>query len=240
MSDYAFAAQIAKVFSRQHKLSTLKQWPSNWDFLPPEKSLIFVENHLTERQMYPNGNPIGNVTLTAKNRKAYLMALSFMLATNYGIPRLLSSYEYTSNDQGPPLDSHGAIESPQFSWKGECLGGFRCQHRWPEIQRMVHFRNAVAGGALNNWADNGVDQVAFCVGNSGFVALNGYNLAKFNTVLQVCLPEGVYCDVISGKSTELGCTGAEVFVNKTGFARILIPANHRVGVLAIHVGERVL
>lgn len=105
---------------------------------------------------------------------------------------------------------------------------------------MVQFRNDVAGGALNNWADNGMDQVAFCVGNSGFIAFNGYNLAKFDSVLQVCLPEGVYCDVISGKVTELGCSGDEVFVNQTGFARILIPASHRVGVLAIHLAQRVI
>lgn len=50
----------------------------------------------------------------------------------------------------------------------------------------------------------------------------------------------VYCDVISGKVTELGCSGDEVFVNQTGFARILIPASHRVGVLAIHLAQRVM
>lgn len=163
-----------------------------------------------------------------------------MLATNYGTPRLLSSYEYISKDQGPPVDDDGDIKSPSINWTGQCIGGFRCQHRWSEVQRMVKFRNSVAGGAINNWADNGVDQVAFCVGNKGFIAFNSYNLAKFDAVLQVCLPEGKYCDVISGRTTdELGCSGEEVFVNKTGFARILIPANNRVGVLAIHEGERV-
>lgn len=108
---------------------------------------------------------------------------------------------------------------------------------------MVRFRNSVASSgstALNNWADNGVDQIAFCVGTGGFVAINGYNLAKFDSVLQVCLPEGVYCDIITGKLSELGCTGAEVIVNGTGFARILIPANHRVGVLAIYDKERLM
>lgn len=106
---------------------------------------------------------------------------------------------------------------------------------------MVQFRNTVLSEGsvvIHNWADNGADQVAFCVGSSGFVAFNGYNLAKFDTVLQVCLPEGVYCDVISGKVSERGCTGEEVFVNSTGFARIVIPANHRVGVVAIHANEK--
>ena len=188
--------------------------------------------------MYPNGNFIGNLTLTAKNRKGYLMAISFLLASNYGTPRLLSSYEFLSKDQGPPMDIQESIRSPEFNVIGQCTGGFRCQHRWPEVQRMVQFRNTVIGGALNNWADNGADQVAFCVGNSGFIAFNAYNLAKFEAVLQVCLPEGVYCDVITGRVTEFGCSGEEVYVNRTGFAHILIPANHRVGVLAIHAGEK--
>lgn len=240
MSDYTFAEQIGAIFSRQQKLSMLKKWPSKWDLLPADKALIFVDNHLTERQVYPNGNPIGNLTLTAKDRKAYLMALCFMLATNYGTPRLLSSYEFISEDQGPPADDRKVIKSPTISWNGQCSDGFRCQHRWPEVQRMVQFKNVVAGGALNNWADNGVDQVAFCVGTRGFIAFNGYNLAKFDSVLQVCLPEGIYCDVISGKMTELGCSGEEVSVNKSGFARIVIPANHRVGVLALHVDQKSL
>lgn len=137
------------------------------------------------------------------------------------------------------MDSDGGIKSPSLTWTGQCLSGYRCQHRFPEVQRMVQFRNVVANGGLNHWADNGKDQVAFCVGSRGFVAFNAYNLAKFDAVLQVCVPEGVYCDVISGKVTELGCSGEEVFVNGTGFARILIPANHRVGVLAIHVDQRV-
>lgn len=188
--------------------------------------------------MYPNGNPIGNLTLTARDRKAYLMAICFLLATNYGTPRLLSSYEFASTDQGPPMDAQGELMSPTIgAWSGQCNNGFRCQHRWPEVQRMVQFRSIAQGGALNNWADNGRDQIAFCVGQSGFVAFNGYNLAKLDAVLQVCLPEGVYCDVITGKATDLGCSGVQVSVNKTGFARIVIPGNHRVGVLAIHVGQ---
>lgn len=241
MSDYEFAEEMAKTFRRQQPLSALKKWPSNWEFLSPEKSLIFIETHLTERTMYPNGQEIGNITLTAKERKTYLMALCFMLATNYGTPRLLSSYEFYNRDQGPPTDQMGKIKSPMFDWMHQCSSGdYRCQHRYPEVQRMVRFRQTVAGGALNNWADNGVDQVAFCVGNGGFVAFNGYNLAKFDAVLQVCLPEGTYCDVITGKATELGCSGEEVIVNKTGHARIVISGDSKVGVLAIHVGERVV
>lgn len=191
--------------------------------------------------MYPNGNPSGNLTLTTKDRKGYLMAISFLLATNYGTPRLFSGYEFNSMDQGPPVDAHGKILSPAFTWTGQCSNGFNCQHRWPEVQRMVKFRNSVASSgntALNHWADNGVDQIAFCVGSGGFVAFNGYNLAKFDAVMQVCLKEGVYCDIITGKLSELGCTGGEVVVNGTGFGRIVIPANHRVGVLAIHETER--
>lgn len=240
VSDYHIAAQIGKIFSRQLPLSLLKAFPNRRDFLPTERALIFVETHLTERQMYPNGNPIGNLTLTYRDRKKYIMAVSFMLASNFGLPRLFSGYDFISREQGPPMDAMGRILSPEIAANGLCLGGFVCPHRWPEVRRMIRFRNTVNGDPMHNWADNGADQIAFCVGNRGFVAFNGYNLAKFDSVLQVCLPEGVYCDVITGKVSELGCTGGEVFVNKTGFARISIPANHKIGVLAIHVEERLM
>lgn len=184
--------------------------------------------------MYPNGTPIGNLTLTPRDRKKYLMAIIFMLATNFGLPRLFSGFEFLSKEQGPRLES--GFESPEDL----CFKGFLCQHRWPEVKKMIKFRNLVNGEPLHNWADNGADQIAFCVGNRGFVAFNNYNLAKFESVLQVCLPEGLYCDIITGEMSELGCSGAQVLVNKTGFARISIAANHKVGVLAIHIGERVM
>lgn len=37
---------------------------------------------------------------------------------------------------------------------------------------MVKFRNVVSGTTLNNWVDNGNNQIAFCRGDKGFIAIN--------------------------------------------------------------------
>lgn len=51
---------------------------------------------------------------------------------------------------------------------------------------MVGFRNAVKGTNLNDWWDNGSNQIAFCRGGKGFIAFNndGYDL---NQNLQVII-----------------------------------------------------
>lgn len=40
---------------------------------------------------------------------------------------------------------------------------------------MVGFRKAVEGTALTNWWDNQSNQIAFCRGDKGFIAINGDN-----------------------------------------------------------------
>jgi len=49
---------------------------------------------------------------------------------------------------------------------------------------MNKFRNVVAGTALNDWWDNGNNQIAFCRGDKGFIAINGDN-SPLNASLQV-------------------------------------------------------
>ena len=81
---------------------------------------------------------------------------------------------------GPPHDGGYNILSPTFDADGACLGDWRCEHRWRQIANMVEFRNVVAGTALNDWWDNGNNQIAFCRGGKGFVAFNneGYALSQ--------------------------------------------------------------
>jgi alpha-amylase len=53
-------------------------------------------------------------------------------------------------------------------------------------------------------------------------------------VFQTCLPEGTYCDVISGSKTNGVCTGKRVTVGSGGRADIEILHDEEDGVLAIH------
>jgi alpha-amylase len=166
------------------------------------------------------------------------MATAFHLAWNYGIPRIMSSFEFSSHDQGPPQDSTGNIQSPTINADGSCSGGWVCEHRWKEISSMVRFRNVVRGTVVVNWWDNGSNMIAFSRGNRGFIAFNGQFGQNMNQRLQTSLPAGTYCDVISGDKIGNSCTGASFVVGSDGFADINISLNHAAGFIAIHVDAR--
>ncbi|XP_069963954.1 alpha-amylase 2-like [Bactrocera oleae] len=102
---------------------------------------------------------------------------------------------------------------------------------------MVGFRNIASSTTVQNWWDNGSNQIAFCRGNKGFIALNNDNY-DLNTTLQTCLPAGTYCDIISGEKTGSSCTGKSIVVGSDGRAHISIGQNEDDGVLAIHVESK--
>lgn len=72
----------------------------NWDgFLSSRDSLVFVDNHDNQRGHGAGGADI----LTYKNRTQYEMALNFLLAHSFGIPRVMSSFEFSDPSQGKNL-----------------------------------------------------------------------------------------------------------------------------------------
>jgi alpha-amylase len=73
------------------------------------------------------------------------MAVAFMLAYPYGYPRIMSSFDFSNSDQGPPQDGDGNILSPIINSDNTCGNGWICEHRWTQIYNMVGFRNVVAG-----------------------------------------------------------------------------------------------
>ena len=67
------------------------------------------------------------------------LATAFMLAHPYGFPRMMSSFSFTSTDQGPPHrgpDIAHVQENPDMT----CGGGWVCEHRWRQMYNMVSFR----------------------------------------------------------------------------------------------------
>jgi hypothetical protein len=73
------------------------------------------------------------------------MAVAFLLAYPYGYPRVMSSFDFSDSDQGPPQDANGNIVSPIINRDDTCGNGWVCEHRWRQIYNMVGFRNVVAG-----------------------------------------------------------------------------------------------
>ena len=56
-------------------------------------ALVFVDNHDNQR---------GGGVLTYKEDYNYKLASGFLLAHPYGFKRVMSSYDFTDFDQGPP------------------------------------------------------------------------------------------------------------------------------------------
>ncbi|XP_077293276.1 alpha-amylase 1-like [Arctopsyche grandis] len=233
VTEFKFSAEIGKAFRGKNQLKWLVNWGPAWGMLPQGDGLVFVDNHDNQRGHGAGGADI----LTYKQSKQYKGAVAFTLAHAYGEPRIMSSFAFTNSEAGPPQDGNGNIQSPSFNADGSCGNGWVCEHRWRQIYQMVGFRNAVKGTNVNDWWDNGSNQIAFCRGGKGFIAFNndGYDM---NQTLQTCLPAGQYCDIISGSKSGSSCTGKTITVGGDGRAHISISTRDYDMHLAIHVGSQ--
>ncbi|CAF4582146.1 unnamed protein product, partial [Rotaria sp. Silwood2] len=118
-----------------------------------------------------------------------------------------------------------------------CGGGWICEHRWRQIYNMVRFRNTAAFQPVQNWWDNGNNQIAFSRGNKAFIAINNddHGLDQW---LQTGLPQGQYCDVISGNLEQGRCTGKVITVQGDGQTKVTISNIEEDPMIAIHVDAK--
>ncbi|KAF7369655.1 Alpha-amylase [Mycena venus] len=154
---------------------------------------VFVANHDTER----NGDSL-NINSPSNT---YITATIFSLAHSYGTPTILSSYSYSTIDDGAPNGGVGTCSATGGA------NGWLCQHRFVAITGMVGFRNQVGSAAITNWVSPQSQQIAFGRGSAGFVAINNADSA-WTMTFTTSLPNNAYCDVISGTSSNGVCTGA--------------------------------
>ncbi|XP_015436969.1 PREDICTED: alpha-amylase 2-like [Dufourea novaeangliae] len=224
VTEFKFGSELSNSFRGNNQLKWFVNWGEKWGLLPSDVALVFIDNHDTQRS---------NNVLTYKSSKLYKMAVAFMLAHQYGIPKVMSSFDYQNREQGPPHDDQGNIMSPSFHSDKSCGNRWVCEHRWRQIYNMIRFRNVVHGTRVENWWDNGSNQIGFCRGNAGFIAFNGDNW-DMKTTIRSCMPPGKYCDVISGNLENGRCTGKVVTVEQNGNMYIEILKSEDDGVLAIH------
>jgi alpha-amylase len=184
-------------------------------------AVAFIDNHDTQRN--------GWAKLTYKNGTPYALAEAFMLAWPYGVPQLMSSFNFSTSDQGPPANSSGTTNLVT------CGSGWVCEHRWRTTANLVGFRNTTAGSGVSNWWSNGSNQIAFGRTGKGYVAFNrsGGSLSR---TFQTDLPAGIYCDVANGDVSGGSCTGSTYTVDSTGRFTGTVAPN---GMLALHVNARV-
>lgn len=117
-----------------------------------------------------------------------------------------------------------------------CGNGWICEHRWPAIAQMVRFSIVSGSEPVENWWDNGANQIAFSRGSKGFLAVN--NDGQMTADIQSGLSPGLYCDVASGIYTDRVCTGRLVTVRTDSKIYVNLPDSNP-GMMALHAGVSV-
>jgi alpha-amylase len=227
VTEFRYGNDLSRVFRGETQLTWLTNFGEGWDLLPSNLALVFIDNHDTQRDH----------VLTYKESRAYKMATAFGLAWPYGTIRMMSSFAFSTRDQGPPADASGNIIGASINPDNSCGNGWICEHRWRQIANMVELSNVAAGNGVNNWWSNGSNKIAFSRGARAFVAFNNES-SDFAENLQTGMPAGAYCDIISGEKSGTQCTGKIVTVDGNGFASLYLQANADDGVLAIHADVR--
>jgi len=189
-----------------------------WGLMPSDKAVVFLQNHDTQHDCgigYRDGNVFRNANV-------------WMLAQPYGHPSILSSFAFTcpaGNSMGPPSDAGGntLAVTCASSLETATIGQWVCEHRDPYLRQMVRFRRVVAGADVNHWWDDGASAIAFSRGNKGFVAINNGS-AAVAALIGTGLPQGTYCDLLSGGLTSTACAGISVEVDAVGSVEVSLPA----------------
>ena len=171
-----------------------------------------MENHDSER----NGS-----TLSYKDGATNTIATEFMLAEGYGTPEVYASFAWTNSDDSPPADANGFVTDT------DCNKGWVCQDRFTGVANMVGWHNYVGDAAIANWADDGVNLIAFSRGHRGWIAINNATSAKTRT-FDTGLPSGTYCDIIHGSVSHGSCSGPTITVGPGGMASVTVAAKDSV------------
>lgn len=236
VTEFTYSNQLGMVFRKiERNLAALQNWGPSSGFLPSRYSFVFVDNHDNQRGHGSGGSMI----LNYKEKKLYTKAAVFMLAHPHGgnHPRVMSSFDFSDPSQGPPQDNEGNIVSRGIDESGQCTEGWVCEHRWSPIANMIKFRAVTDKTAVRYFTNIAENQISFCRGSKGFIAINNSN-RLLSASVNACLPDGHYCDVISGDVVDGKCTGKTVVVSSRK-AYIEVPDGSKdYGVLAIHTGAK--
>ncbi|EKM53320.1 glycoside hydrolase family 13 protein [Phanerochaete carnosa HHB-10118-sp] len=216
VQEFRYTSAVQSAFSGGG-ISSLQSF-DNLGWVPGTSANVFVANHDTER---------GGDSLNANSpSNTYVTAMIFSLAHPYGTPTILSSYSgFTDYDAGAPNGGAGTCTT------GGGTNDWLCQHRWNAIAGMVGFHNQVGNTAMDNWVSPQSEQIAFGRGSLGFVAINNADTV-WSTTFTTSLPDGTYCDVISGVSSSGMCTGSAFTVSGGTFTADVQAHN----AIAIHTG----
>lgn len=222
--ELEYADLVGKAFLGIKPLSSLANIGPRFGFVHSSDAIVFLDNHDLQRSPQ-------NESTTISFRKPLLLqtANAFMLAHRFGIPVIMSSYDFVDSGQGPPVRTGTEEICSPFA---EDCPGWMLEHRSPSIVEMVKFRNAVGRSPVRSWQNVAEDQIAFCRGERGFFATNMNAMLDLDEELFVCVSEGEYCDVMS--IDEKGKCLHWITVSEKRLARIRITKNQVIPVVAIY------
>lgn len=94
VTNFDYGTQVSNAVTRSNNFKYFGTLGPSWfNNLADNDALNFIDNHDSQR----SGGP-----LTYKDGTQYQMAVTFMLAYPYGYNRVMSSFYFSSSDQGPP------------------------------------------------------------------------------------------------------------------------------------------
>ncbi len=102
---------------------------------------------------------------------------------------------------------------------------------------MAKFRNVADGQQVQNWWDNGFNQIAFSRGNKAFLAIKN-DEKGMHVSLKSGMSSGSYCDIISGNKINGSCTGKVITVSNDGTIKIDISSDAEDPMIAIHAESK--
>lgn len=187
VTNFIYGLKVTENIQQIRYLETIGQ---SWGMMGDKYSLTFINNHDNQR-----GHGGGGELLTFYQHYDLKIATAFMMAHPYGTPRVMSSFFFENSDDGPP-DQQPTVTSVNAT---VCENGWVCEHRWSAMQPMYLFRAAVKSTGINDWWDNGENQIAFGRGDKGFIVINK-DSGSVSRTFQTGLPAGTYQDIFSGKT----------------------------------------
>ncbi|MEM1095016.1 MAG: alpha-amylase family protein [Bacteroidota bacterium] len=232
VTEFQYSGVVSDVF-KNGPLTRLHGEGSIWEtvpFIPGDEAFVFIDNHDNQR-----GHGAGGNILMHEDGALHTLAMGFMLAYPYGQARVMSSYRFEDDAQGPPRLPDGTTKPVHDNGALNCMQGeWVCEHRQPEVAGMVGFRHATHNAPVAAWWTDGDNQIAFAREGRGFVALNRSDATMAQT-LTTTLPAGTYCDVTQGGVQGDACAGRSVTVGADGRADVQLDA---MTMLGLHVEAR--
>lgn len=209
MNQY-FKDKIAKLKGLNERLS---------QDLSSEDANVFVTNWDTARNQG---------ALTYKDGAKYQLANAFMLAYDYGTPRLLSDYKWDDGHDADGAPGATATSAPDVDMGKECstnASAWNCEQRWTSTRGMIAFHNYVGDSEVTDWQDDGADNIAFSRNGRGFIAINNGKSEKSASYV-TSLADGEYCDVYA----TMDCS--KTVTVKNGKVETTVPAHSAIALYA--------